>query len=155
MERALADVDARLDGLRAERDRLVASIAEVEAPEAGEPTRPAGHTEDDREPLLPVTSPRVENALRGIMRDCGFSEAQIATRFPDRTEDATPEPAVLAVVTLAADGRLVVSAPGTPTTRIVALRPKLAGAAAQRVAEVVEDALAERDRQGPGFSEQI
>jgi septal ring factor EnvC (AmiA/AmiB activator) len=30
MQRALADVDARLEELRAERDRLAASIAEVE-----------------------------------------------------------------------------------------------------------------------------
>ena len=63
------------------------------------------------------------------------------------------EEGLVAVVRLRADGALVVSAPGTPSTRIVALRPKLAGAAAQRVAELVEEALQARDRQG-GFSAQ-
>ncbi len=58
------------------------------------------------------------------------------------------------MVRLRADGALVVSAPGTPSTRIVALRPKRARAAAQRVAELVEDALQARDRRaGPGISE--
>jgi len=98
MREALADVDARLEGLRADRARLIASIEEVE----GQP---------------PVQ-----------------------------------EDALVAMVRLRADGALVVSAPGTPPTRIVALRPKLAGAAAQRVAELVEEALVARDRHG-GFSQ--
>jgi hypothetical protein len=93
MREALADVDARLEGLRAERVRLVASIDEVE----GQPP--------------------------------------------------TLEPTLLAAVRLRADGALVVSAPGTPPTRIVAIRVKRARAAAQRVAELVEEALVERDRQ--------
>ena len=100
MRQALADVDARMEDLRADRGRLAASIAEVEGQPPGQ------------------------------------------------------EEALLAVVTLAADGRLVVSAPGAPPTRIVALRGKLAGAAAQRVAELVEEALQARDREG-GFSKQI
>ncbi len=65
-----------------------------------------------------------------------------------------PDPlAVLAVVTLDSDGRLVVSAPGTPPHRIVALREKRAHAAAHRVAELVEEALQARDRLGPRISE--
>ena len=203
MREALADVDARMDDLRVERDRLVASIDEVEGrpPSHEDAGMPMSSHANEREPLLPVTSPRVENALVGIMRDVGFSEAQIATRFPDRPEPAMPDeggydpaddvefrthvqaysnrlpdghglPRIdllrtpeddggrspprrptepgetpVAVVTLSPDGRLVVSAPGTPPTRIVALRAKRACAAAQRVAELVEDALQARDRQ--------
>lgn len=146
MQEALADVDARMEELRAERDSLATSIAEVEAPEAGEPRRPAADP-DEREPLLPVTSPRVERALVGIMRDVGFSEAQIATRFPDRPEPARQEEDLVAVVRLRADGALFVSAPGTPPHCIVALRGKLAAATGQRVAELVEDVLVVRDRQ--------
>ncbi|GLS73619.1 hypothetical protein GCM10007890_56340 [Methylobacterium tardum] len=40
------------------------------------------HRDRDREPLLPVTSPRVQEALEAIMRDAGFSEDMIRTRFP-------------------------------------------------------------------------
>ncbi|MBK3396317.1 hypothetical protein [Methylobacterium ajmalii] len=100
MKEALADVDARLEGLRADRARLAASISEVEG-------RP------------PV-------------------------------QDET----LLAAVRLRADGALVVSAPGTSLTRIVAIREKRARAAAQKVAELVEEALVEWDRQeDPGISE--
>ncbi|WP_342112068.1 hypothetical protein [Methylobacterium sp. SI9] len=38
--------------------------------------------EPPREPLLPVTSDRVQAALESIMRDIGLTEAQIRTRFP-------------------------------------------------------------------------
>ncbi|KMO44205.1 hypothetical protein VQ03_04575 [Methylobacterium tarhaniae] len=93
MRQALAEKEARLEELRADRARLAASIAEVE----GQP--------------------------------------------PVQEED------LVATVTLSADGRLVVSAPGTPAHRIVALRGKLAGATAQRVAEIVEKSLQTRDRQ--------
>ena len=93
MKAALADVDARLEELRADRARLAASIAEVEG-------RPP-----------------------------------------------TQEDALVAVVRLRADGALVVSAPGTPPHRIVANREKRARAAAQRVAELVEEALQVRDRE--------
>jgi hypothetical protein len=99
MERALAEADARLEELRADRARLAVSIAEVEG-------RPLDPGED-----------------------------------------------LVAMVRLRVDGELVVSAPGTPPHRIVAIRPKLAGATAQRVAELVEEALAARDRQGLGFSQ--
>ncbi|BAQ49535.1 hypothetical protein [Methylobacterium aquaticum] len=99
MERALADVDARMEELRAERGRLLASIDEVEG-------RPPGPEED-----------------------------------------------LVAMVRLRADGALVVSTPGKPPTRIVALREKRAHAAAQRVAELVEEALQARDRLGPRISE--
>ncbi len=101
MREALADVDARLEGLRTDRERLAASIAEVEG------------------------------------------------RLPGREED------IVAVVRLRADGDLVVSAPGSSRTRIVASREKRAAAAGQRVAELVEEALQAMDRQGPGFSKQI
>ena len=53
---------------------------------------------------------------------------------------------IVATVRLRADGALVVSAPGAPPTRIVAVRAKRARAAAQRVAELVEEALAARER---------
>ena len=58
---------------------------------------------------------------------------------------------VTITVRLHADGELVVSSPGTPPTRIVAIREKRARAAGQRVAELVEEALQTRDhaRQGP------
>lgn len=134
MQRALAAVDARLEGLRAERDRLASSIAEVEG-------GPPGRREDARAEALyrpdPVeTTPAYREAwTRGL------------PNWPPE------ETAVLATVTLDADGRLVVSAPGTPTTRIIALREKLAGAAGQRVAELVEEALQAKDREG-GFSAQ-
>ncbi|WP_411901503.1 hypothetical protein [Methylorubrum thiocyanatum] len=49
-------------------------------------------------------------------------------------------------VTLHADGAVVVSSAGTPRTRIVATRAKLARAAGQRVAELVEEALQARER---------
>lgn len=53
---------------------------------------------------------------------------------------------VTITVRLHADGALTVSSAGTPRTRIVATREKLARAAGQRVAELVEEALAARER---------
>ncbi len=53
---------------------------------------------------------------------------------------------LVAMVRLRADGGLVVSAPGAPPTRIVAVRSKRARAAAQRVAELIEEALQARER---------
>lgn len=61
-------------------------------------------------------------------------------------DDETAPPATNVTVRLHADGALVVSSPGTPRTRIVATRAKLAKAAGQRVAELVEEALASRER---------
>jgi hypothetical protein len=55
-----------------------------------------------------------------------------------------PDPITI-TVRLHADGELVVSSPGTPRTRIVATRAKLARAVGQRVAEFVEGALAARE----------
>lgn len=60
--------------------------------------------------------------------------------------DETSPPEVTVTVRLRADGTLVVSSPGTPTTRIVAVRAKRARAAGQRVAELVEEALQARER---------
>jgi hypothetical protein len=56
-----------------------------------------------------------------------------------------PDPVTI-TVRIHPAGELVVSSPGTPTTRIVAVREKLARAAGQRVAELVEEALAARER---------
>ena len=53
-------------------------------------------------------------------------------------------------VRLHADGELVVSSPGTPPTRIVAIREKRARAAGQRVAELVAEALPARAHARPG-----
>lgn len=53
-------------------------------------------------------------------------------------------------VTIAEDGRLFVEAPGSPPTRIVAIPAKQAGAVAQRVAELVAEALAAQARVGEG-----
>ncbi|AWN36588.1 MULTISPECIES: hypothetical protein [Methylobacterium] len=55
---------------------------------------------------------------------------------------------VTITVRLHADGELVVSSPGTPPHRIVAIRAKQACAAGQRVAELVEEALQARERRG-------
>ncbi len=54
-------------------------------PEPGDEL-PEGWESDPKAPLLPVTSPRIEAALVKIMRDTGFSAAQISGRFPDRIE---------------------------------------------------------------------
>ncbi|GJE74880.1 MULTISPECIES: hypothetical protein [Methylorubrum] len=58
---------------------------------------------------------------------------------------------LVVTIRLRAGGELVVSSPGTPPHRIVAIRAKRASAAGQRVAELVEEALQARDhaRQGP------
>jgi len=58
---------------------------------------------------------------------------------------------VTITVRLHSDGAVVVSSPGTPPHRIVAIRAKRARAAGQPVAELVEEALQARDhaRQGP------
>lgn len=61
-------------------------------------------------------------------------------------DDEPPPPETIATVRLHADGALVVSSPGTPPHRIVAIRAKRARAAGQRVAELVEEALAARER---------
>ncbi|ACB78382.1 hypothetical protein Mpop_0194 [Methylorubrum populi BJ001] len=66
--------------------------------------------------------------------------------------DDEPAPTeTIVTVRLRGDGELVVSSPGTPPHRIVAVRAKRAQAAGQRVAELVEEALQARDhaRQGP------
>jgi len=48
--------------------------------------------EDPREPLLPVTSPRVRAALESIMRDIGFSEDMIRGRFPTAPGERVARP---------------------------------------------------------------
>ncbi len=58
-------------------------------------------------------------------------------------DDEPPPPETIATVRLHADGALVVSSPGTPPHRIVAIRAKRA-----RVAELVEEALQARERRG-------
>lgn len=63
----------------------------------------------------------------------------------DIGEVARPEEDLVVTVRLRADGELVVSSPGTPPHRIVAVRAKRARAAGQRVAELVEEALAARE----------
>ncbi len=73
--------------------------------------------------------------------------------YVDLSRDVEPPPVrkaatedVVATVRLRADGGLVVSAPGAPPTRIVAVRAKRSRAAAQRVAELIEEALQARER---------
>ena len=52
-----------------------------------------GPVASEGEPVLPVDSPAVEQALIRIMRKTGFTEEQIATRFPDvKREPEPPEP---------------------------------------------------------------
>ena len=70
---------------------------------------------------------------------------------PGMPDDEPAPPEVTVTVRLRADGELVVSSPGTPPHRIVAIRTKRARAAGQRVAELVEEALQARDHahQGP------
>lgn len=88
--------------------------------------RDDGRSPDDREV-------REAEAYRGALaRDIG--------------EVAAPPEDLVVTVRLRADGELVVFSPGTPPHRIVAIRAKLARAAGQRVAELVEEALAARER---------
>ncbi len=61
-------------------------------------------------------------------------------------DDETAPPEMTVTVRLHADGAVVVSSPGTPPHRIVAVRAKRARAAGQRVAELVEEALQARER---------
>lgn len=49
--------------------------------------------EDPTAPLLPVTTPGVEAALKRIMADCGFSVEQIRRRFPDLPRSDKPRAA--------------------------------------------------------------
>ncbi|UYW24746.1 hypothetical protein OKC48_15840 [Methylorubrum extorquens] len=63
-------------------------------------------------------------------------------------DNETAPPDVTVTVRPRADGELVVSSPGTPPHRIVAIRAKRARAAGQRVAELVEEALQTRERRG-------
>jgi hypothetical protein len=95
----------------------------------------------------------------------GLPRWPLETRMPDDPDETYPpetatvlrgmapprrslghEEDVVALVRLRADGGLVVSAPGAPPTRIVAVRSKRAHAAAQRVAELIEEALRARER---------
>lgn len=70
---------------------------------------------------------------------------------PRRLAGHVHEPAhVVATVILTGDGRLFVEAPGSPPTRIVAIPAKRAAAVGQRVAELVEEALAAQARVGEG-----
>ncbi|TXN47341.1 hypothetical protein [Methylobacterium sp. WL7] len=71
--------------------------------------------------------------------------------LPRRPAGHIHEPAhVVAQVILTGGGRLFVEAPGAPPTRIVAIPAKKAAAVGQRVAELVAEALAARDRAGEG-----
>lgn len=128
------------------------------------PRRPAGHVEDVPDPAWLALPPadRAAALEAEAAKDPGtrrFEERVARMRasgdYVDLSRDVEPPPVrkastedVVATVRLRADGALVVSAPGAPPTRIVAVRAKRARAAAQRVAEVIEEALQARERWG-------
>lgn len=84
---------ARRAALKARDAELDAAHAHVPA---GGPTDEAGIEAEavqacreaarDREPLIPISSPRVEAAIKRIMRDTGFTDEQIRGRFPNGDE---------------------------------------------------------------------
>ena len=95
-------------------------------------------------PMTP-TRPRSQRRSRSSTPSPTFRLTR-ATSCPRR-----PGGDLVVTVRLRADGGLVVSSPGMPPHRIVAVRAKRARAVGQRVAELVEEALQARDhvRQGP------
>ncbi|KQO91649.1 protein of unknown function [Methylorubrum extorquens] len=80
-------------------------------------------------------------------REVREAEAYRDALARDIGEVAGPEGDLVVTVRLHANGDLVVAAPGD-RMRIVAAREKLASAAGQRVAELVEEALQARERGG-------
>lgn len=126
------------------------------------PRRPAGHAEDVPDPHWLAIPPEERAAVleAEAIKDEGtwrfealVARVQASGEFVDLSRDVEPPPVrkaatedIVATVRLRADGGLVVSAPGAPPTRIVAVRAKRARAAAQRVAEIVEEALQARER---------
>ncbi len=84
--------------------------------------------DDPDEPTYPPETARVLQGMTPPRRPAGHEEDLVA------------------LVRLRADGGLVVSAPGAPPTRIVAVRAKRSRAAAQRVAELIEEALQANER---------
>lgn len=126
------------------------------------PRRPPGHAEDTPNSAWAALPPEERAAAleAEVAKDAGtrrFEERVARMRasgeFVDLSRDVEPPPVrkagaqdVVAMVHLRADGGLVVSAPGAPPTRIVAVRAKRARAAAQRVAELIEEAIVARER---------
>ncbi|MEE8629723.1 MULTISPECIES: hypothetical protein [Methylobacterium] len=105
---------------------------------------------DLREEVQQGTLQRMQEALARVdakMEEVRAERHRLAASI--REVEGLPsgqEEALLAIVRLHADGELVVSAPGSPPHRIVAIREKLPWAAAQRVAELVNEALQARGR---------
>jgi hypothetical protein len=128
------------------------------------PRRPAGHVEDVPDPAWLALPPEERAAIleaeaakgEGTQRfEDLVARVRASGEFVDLSRDVEPPPVrkagtedVVAMVRLRADGGLVVSSPGAPTTRIVAVRAKRARAAAQRVAELIEEAIVARERRG-------
>ena len=129
------------------------------------PRRPAGHVEDRPDPAWAALPPEEQAAAleAEMAKGAGtraFEERVARMRasgdYVDLSRDVEPPPVqkpgaaedIVATVRLRADGGLVVSAPGAPPTRIVAVRAKRSRAAAQRVAELIEEALHARERRG-------
>lgn len=126
------------------------------------PRRPAGHVEDVPDPAWLALPPEERAAILEAEAAKGagtraFEERVARMRasgsYVYLSRDVEPPPVrkaatedVVATVRLRADGGLVVSAPGAPPTRIVAVRAKRSRAAAQRVAELIEEALQARER---------
>lgn len=126
------------------------------------PRRPAGHVEDRPDPAWAALPPEEQAAALESEAAQGegtraFEERvarmQASGDYVDLSRDVEPPPVrkagtedVVATVHLRADGGLVVSAPGAPPTRIVAVRAKRARAAGQRIAELVEEAIVARER---------
>lgn len=80
---ALKTLDAELD---AAREHVTAGGPTDEAAIEAEAVQACRQAAREREPLLPITSPRVQAAIKRIMRDTGFSDEQIRSRFPDGDE---------------------------------------------------------------------
>ncbi len=128
------------------------------------PRRPAGHVEDGPDPGWAALPPEERAAIleaeaakgEGTRRfEALVARLQASGAYVDLSRDVEPPPVrkpgaedVVAMVRLRADGRLVVSAPGAPPTRIVAVRAKRSRAAAKRVAELIEEAIVAREREG-------
>ena len=80
---ALKARDAELD---AAREHVKAGGPTDEVAIEAEAVQACRQSARDREPLLPISSPRVEAAIKRIMRDTGFTDEQIRGRFPDGDE---------------------------------------------------------------------
>ncbi|UHC17155.1 hypothetical protein LRS73_04365 [Methylobacterium currus] len=153
---------ARAEALADETGYDVATALAVLRGMEPPPRRLAGHVEDVLDPRWLALPPEERAAAleaeaakgTGIQRfEALVARVRASGEFVDLSRDVEPPPVrnagaedMVATVRLRADGELVVSAPGTPPTRIVAVRAKRARAAAQRVAELVEEALQARER---------